>query len=194
MSRMRELPIIKMLTGVLFVVWPFVIWLGLTQNSLQWLLPVLIVLFLLRLQQANQKAGPMRYAVQTVAAAGVLLSAASFLLKSHELLLFYPVVINSTMLAVFGGSLWTNMPIIERLARLQEPNLPPEGVLYTRRVTQVWCVFFVFNGSIALATALYADIQLWTVWNGIISYVLMGVLMGGELLVRRYMMSKETPE
>ena len=31
---------------------------------------------------------------------------------------------------------------IERIARLQHPDLPPEGVVYTRRVTQIWCVFF----------------------------------------------------
>lgn len=87
---------------------------------------------------------------QIVAVAGMTLCIASYLLKTHQLLLFYPVVVNSVMLAVFGGSLWSGMPIIERLARLREPDLPERAVRYTRRVTQIWCAFFIINGGIAL--------------------------------------------
>lgn len=72
------------------------------------------------------------------------------------------------------------MPIVERLARLQEPDLPEKGVRYTRRVTQIWCGFFIINGGIALFTALYGDMSLWTAWNGMIAYFLMGTLMAGE--------------
>ena len=32
--------------------------------------------------------------------------------------------------------------MIERFARIREPNLSMQAVSYTRRVTQVWCVFF----------------------------------------------------
>ena len=56
---------------------------------------------------------------------------------------------------------------------------------YTRRVTQVWCGFFVVNGLIAVATALWASPAAWALWNGLLSYVAMGVLMAGEWLVRR---------
>ena len=82
-------------------------------------------------------------------------------------------------------SLWRGMPIIERLARLKEPDLPAAGVRYTRKVTRVWCGFFVFNASVAAATALYADLATWTLYNGLVSYVLMGLLFCGEWLVRR---------
>lgn len=94
------------------------------------------------------------------------------------------------MLAVFGGSLWTAMPLVERLARLREPNLPPEGVRYTRNVTRVWCVFFIVNGSIALLTVMKGDMQLWTLWNGMIAYILMGTLMATEWLIRQRVMKK----
>ncbi|MEL2256273.1 hypothetical protein AAER79_32680, partial [Klebsiella pneumoniae] len=52
-------------------------------------------------------------------------------------------------------------------------------------VTQVWCGFFIINGAIALFTVLHADISLWTLWNGMIAYLLMGTLMAGEWLVRQ---------
>ena len=40
--------------------------------------------------------------------------------------------------------------LVERLARLQTPNLNTQAIQYTRRVTQVWCgvfclKYFAFN-------------------------------------------------
>lgn len=97
------------------------------------------------------------------------------------------------MLAVFGGSLWSSMPIVERTARLREPVLPERAVRYTRRVTQIWCAFFILNGGVALFTALYGDMSLWTAWNGMISYLLMGTLMAGEWLTRQQMIKRDKP-
>ena len=96
------------------------------------------------------------------------------------------------MLAVFGGSLWSSMPIVERLARLRDPQLPAVAVRYTRRVTQIWCAFFIFNGGVALFTALHGDMALWTAWNGMVAYLLMGLLMGSEWLVRHWMMNRDS--
>jgi uncharacterized membrane protein len=189
----RTLPAIKVVAGALLLAWPFLVWYGLTFNSLHWLLPLMALLLVFRVRQARQTAGPMRFVIQSAALAGIALCVTSALLKSHQLLLFYPVVINLVMLCVFGGSLFTTMPLVERLARLQHPDLPPQGVRYTRRVTQIWCVFFIMNGSVALFTALRGDMPLWTLWNGMIAYVLMGMLMAGEWLVRRQVIKRDTP-
>ncbi|EGK3835844.1 DNA gyrase subunit B [Escherichia coli] len=191
MSGIRSLPMIKLLTGLLLLAWPFVIWFGLAHNGLHWLLPLMALLLLLRLRQTRRQAGPLQAVTQLVAVVGIALCVASFMLKTHQLLLFYPVVVNAVMLAVFGGSLWSAMPIVERLARLQEPDLPEKGVRYTRHVTQIWCSFFIINGGIALFTALYADMSLWTAWNGMIAYLLMGTLMAGEWLLRRQVMKRD---
>lgn len=96
----------------------------------------------------------------------------------------YPVFINAAMLIIFGYSLFFSTPIVERFARLREPNLSPAAIIYTRRVTQVWCGFFIINGSIALFTALYATPKIWFLYNGLIAYLLMGLLFGIEYLVR----------
>lgn len=183
---------IQLLTGLMLLAWPFLIWFGLTHNSLHWLLPLMALLLFLRFRQTRRQAGPLRVVTQVAAVAGIALCVASYLLKTHQLLLFYPVVVNGVMLAVFGGSLWTSMPIVERLARLREPALPEAAVRYTRRVTQIWCAFFIGNGGIALLTALHGDMALWTVWNGMIAYLLMGALMAGEWLVRRQVIKRET--
>lgn len=193
MSGVRSRPLLSLLTGLLLLAWPFLIWFGLAHNGLRWLLPLMALLPLLRLWQTRRQAGPLRRVIQLVATVGITLCAASYLLKTHQLLLFYPVVVNTVMLAVFGGSLWSAMPIVERIARLREPQLSPTGIRYTRRVTQVWCLFFIINGGIALLTALYGDISLWTAWNGMIAYLLMGSLMAVEWLVRQRVKKRETP-
>lgn len=187
----RFQPSIQLISGLVLLSWPFLVWFGFTHNALHWLLPAIALMLILRFYQIRQKAGPMRFVVKCVALVGIILCAASYLLQSHQWLLFYPVVVNFTMLAVFGGSLWTAMPLVERLARLTEPALSPDAIRYTRRVTQVWCVFFIFNGSIALFTALQGDIQLWTIWNGMIAYLLMGALMASEWLIRRRLIKRE---
>lgn len=187
----RSFPVIPLLTGLMLLAWPFLVWFGLAHNGLHWLLPLMALVLLLRLGQARRHAGPMRYVIQSVALAGIALCTASYVLKAHQWLLLYPVVVNLVMLAVFGGSLWTAMPLVERLARLREPDLPPAGVAYTRRVTQVWCGFFIGNGTMALFTVLHADVRLWTLWNGMMSYLLMGTLMATEWLVRQRVIKKE---
>ncbi|GHB16102.1 hypothetical protein [Salinicola rhizosphaerae] len=96
----------------------------------------------------------------------------------------WPVVINAALLATFAYSLRYPPTLVERLARRQEPDLPPHAVRYTRRVTQTWCLFFALNGSVALFTALYADMEIWTWYNGVIAYLLMLTLFVGECCIR----------
>lgn len=186
------LPLVKIVTGAVLLAWPFLVWFGLAHNGLQWLLPCLAIVLLIRLRLARHNAGPMRFVMQSVALAGLVLCIASALMGSHQLLLYWPVIVNLVMLAVFGASLRTAMPLVERLARLQHPNLSPHGVRYTRRVTQIWCAFFIVNGSVALLTALSGNMPLWSAWNGMVAYLLMGTLMAGEWLVRRQVMTRET--
>ena len=114
----------------------------------------------------------------------LLLAAVAALGNAWLPLKLYPVLVSGAMLGVFGFSLLSPPSLIERLARLTEPDLPEAAIRYTRRVTQVWCVFFVINGSIALFTAFWASAATWSLYNGVIAYLLMGLLFGGEYLVR----------
>ena len=97
---------------------------------------------------------------------------------------FYPVGVSVAMLLLFSSSLVSGMPLIEQIARLKNPQLPPAAIPYTRKVTWVWCLFFVVNGSIAAWTALYGSMQQWLAYNGIISYCLMGLMFAGEWILR----------
>jgi uncharacterized membrane protein len=109
-----------------------------------------------------------------------------FAIWSNELLTlrFYPAIANAAMLLLFAWSLLSPPSLIERIARIQHPNLPLEGMIYTRRVTQIWCGFFIVNGSLALITTLWGSLEIWSLYNGFIAYLLMGLLFAGEYLVR----------
>lgn len=98
---------------------------------------------------------------------------------------FYPVTINLGMFFLFAHSLFNPPSMIERFARLAEPDLPAAAIPYTRKVTMIWCGFFVINGSISLMT-IFASAEAWALYNGLISYLLIGALLGGERLFRRY--------
>lgn len=172
--------------------WPFLIWFGLAHSSLYWLLPLMALLLFLHFHQTRRQAGPLRVMTQVVAVASITLCIASYLLKAHQLLLFYPVVVNAVILSVLGGLLWSATPTAERLARLHDPNLPDVGVRYTCHVTQIWCVSFITNGSVALFTVLNGDMTLWITWNGMVPYLLMGALMVGGWLICQLVIKRGT--
>lgn len=140
------------------------------------------MLLLLRL---GCKQGPATRAerITALASSGFLLALA--LLNESRGLLIYPVFVSLLFFAVFAYSLLFPPTVVERLARLEFPNLPPHGVAYTRKVTQVWCGFFLLNTALASATVWHGDYWLWSLYNGCIFYVLMGLLMAGEMRVRR---------
>ncbi len=119
-----------------------------------------------------------------LAAAAVLIAALAAL-DGQLAAKAYPVVLSLGAAAVFGASLLRPPSLIERFARLQEPDLPPEGQAYCRIVTVVWAVWLVVNALVAAGLALWGSDTAWALWTGVVAYMVMGVLFGGEFLVRR---------
>jgi uncharacterized membrane protein len=105
-------------------------------------------------------------------------------LDDRRFVLALPVLTNAALFAHFAASLRT-MPIAERFARAQRGDLPPSQVDYCRAVTVVWCAFFVVNGGITAALALWAPLAWWTFYTGVASYVLVALLVAAEYLVRK---------
>lgn len=161
--------------------YPLIIYFSLGHVEPRYLALLLLVLGGLRWMAGGAQLVQARW----IALAALLLAGSTALLNMSLPLKLYPVLVNVVLLVVFGLSLVRGPSVAERIARLSEPDLDAYGQAYTRRVTQVWCAFFVINGSIALATALWASDEVWALYNGLIAYLLIGTLMGGEWLVRR---------
>ncbi len=180
------------LLAVLALIYPLLVYYGLLHFSAQWVGLALAAILVLRLLLLRNKLGAQ---LQTVLLPALLLAIVcaliSALLNHVGALKLIPVVINLACLLGFASTLWHPPSMIERFARLQEPHLSKTAIRYTRQVTTVWCGFFIVNGSIALYTALYADMKTWALYNGLIAYVLMGALFAGEYLVRLRVKARE---
>jgi uncharacterized membrane protein len=143
---------------------------------------ILILRFLLNPQQISSMKVPLMV--------GIALTAASFVTQRSDWLLFYPVVINLSLLGLFAYSLQKGPSMIERLARLKHPDLPDSASAYLCKVTKLWCGLFIFNGVIAAYTAMVSSLEMWTLYNGFIAYVLIGILLSGEWLYRYFWLEK----
>lgn len=184
----------KIIITLLTLLYPLVVFYGLAEFSVRMVSVALLILFLLRLFILRKKSlslnedkkvnilGPLVSKIISLIVLAFLLF--SFVFNADIGLLFYPVIINASLALVFLYSLANPPPIIERLARLTQADLPAHAVAYTRTVTKVWLGFFILNGLVASYTALFTSLQTWTLYNGLIAYILIGVLFALEYLVR----------
>ena len=122
-----------------------------------------------------------------------------FITGKEFFLKIYSVVINITLLFVFGSTLFMPPNIIFRFATLGDKTIKGSSFEnqvydYCKKVTVVWCCFFILNGTAAFCTTFADKIfkvseekarTVWAVYNGGISYVLMGTLFAVEFVVRK---------
>ncbi len=181
-----RIPPRTLLAGAITLLYPLIVYAGLRHASPRVMAFALVGVALLR---ATTLRGKRAWWAMVLAA--LLLAVAVFLSGETLPLKLYPALVNGVMLAVFGWSLLHPPTVVERIARLREPQLPPSGVAYTRRVTIAWCLFFVFNGTLALATAWWASDAVWALYNGGIAYLLIGLMFAGEWLVRRRVLARK---
>lgn len=168
----------NLLLVVLFLLYPLAVYFGLAHFGVAPIAILLAGLALLRMWLSR------RTAMWPLALLAVICGGLSLLLNNEHWLKLYPVAMNAGAFVIFAVTLLKPPSFIERIARMMEPDLPESGVRWTRQVTQVWCLFFIINGSIAFYTAQYASLAMWTLYNGLISYLLMGCLLLGEYLLR----------
>ena len=151
------------LTVILTLIYPLAIWFGKGQVEPRWLAALLLVLVATRLPALK-----ISKLARWSALCGLVMVLAAVWTNALLPLKLYPVLVNLAFLITFAYSLSTPQSMVERFARMTEPDLPDVAVHYTRNVTKVWCAFFVFNGSIALITAIWASQEIWTLYTGVV--------------------------
>ncbi len=176
-----------LLLAVLGVAYPVLVYFGLSVFSPQIILIGLLIVVLLR---AASFALQKRYGAAGLAVLVAVIVAAGGIASELVAIRFYPVIVSLTMGTVFTVTLFTERPMVERLARLKMPDLDAYSIAYTRKLTKVWIGFFAANAIIAGWTAHYASMEIWTLYNGLISYILMGLLFVGEWPVRRILRAR----
>lgn len=106
----------------------------------------------------------------------------------RRFVLALPVLISGFLLVDFASSL-RSVPVIERFARLGDPDLSEVKQRHCRRWTQRWCLFFALNGTIAGVLALTSSTFAWSLYSGLIAYVLMALMFGAERIERAWRFS-----
>ena len=172
-------PILRLALALLFLLYPFLVYLGLSHFDPRWLVLLLTVIAV-----ARYLGGSVPGAAKNLWFGAALVAALITLFSATDLgLRLYPVLVNFTLLIVFLWSYLHPPTVIELIARKTEPELPASGVVYTRKVTMVWSIFFVINATISAYTVTLSS-DAWTLYNGLISYLAIATLMALEWLVR----------
>ncbi|WYX15234.1 hypothetical protein WJ974_01445 [Achromobacter xylosoxidans] len=104
--------------------YPFVVYATLGRVSAAWLALPLALLWLARGLAAGRGGEPGGRLLPLAAVAFCVVLAAT---NSPDWLRWYPVMVNGMLLVLFGASLHRGRPVVERLARLRHPDLPPPG-------------------------------------------------------------------
>jgi uncharacterized membrane protein len=179
---------------VVTILYPFAVLAGLlylktSPRVLALCLVVIVVVSFLAYVGAEKNDGFSR--VRFWATAGILTALIILIVvfNSAYLVKLYPVLMNLFLLGSFGFTLIRPPSMIFRFALLARKHLLDDPNLesiqsYCRGVTIIWCAFFIFNASMSTATALWAPDFIWTLYNGLISYILIGILFFGEMAVR----------
>lgn len=106
-----------------------------------------------------------------------------FYVKRIVFLKYYPPICNFFIFCVFFFSLFAKETIIQKIARACGDKLEKPAFDYTRKITYVWCVFTFINLLISIWTIFLSD-KVWIIYNGFVSYLLVGLLFGVEYIVR----------
>lgn len=73
------------------------------------------------------------------------------------------------------------VPLIERIARVSDPELPPALCRYTRRLTALWTIYFVAAGLLSIGVRL----PFW--WTGVLVWLGAISLFVGEHRLRPHL-------
>jgi uncharacterized membrane protein len=98
-----------------------------------------------------------------------------------------PAAIPAALFMLFASSLRAGqVPLITRIARVMHDGPLPEGlVVYTRRVTKLWCGVCAALFLSAVLLALFAPPRVWSLMTNVIHYVVLGAVFVLEYGYRR---------
>lgn len=176
---------VKAIGALAGVAYPFLIYFG-----LQWLSPRMLAALVGLLLVLRVMLRPGRFAwrqLSPVAGAAALvvgLVGLAAILDDGRLLRLLPVVVNVGLFVAFARTLLRGASMVESLARLQHSTLPPGAILYCRRVTVVWSTFFAVNAALILWLSVAASLATWTLYTGLLAYLLAGAIFSAERVYR----------
>ena len=170
--------ITKIFFSVFVIAYPFVIFYTLQQNIAMKFIGLILLMAVVFSFVRNKN----KYMFML----GLLLCFLVIFFNQEIFLKFYPVLMNAGVCSVFALSL-RKTPLITQFAQKINKNYLDDNELnYTRRATIAWAIFMFFNTIASLITVFLSN-ETWVLYNGFVSYILIGLMMGAEYLIRKGM-------
>jgi len=163
--------------GALFVLYPVVAYYGL-MNGMAWFGLLLLILFF------SYKAIFVKQQRWYSLGLICILSLGAWFQQSAMIKLV-PIIIHVSLFIIFYQSLRSGEPLIEKFARLDFPVFPESMAKHCLQMTKIWVAFFCFNILLNIGLVAWASDGVWALYNGILVYVLIGLLVLGEYGWRR---------
>ena len=175
LSTIKQNKTLKFSGFVLSILYPFCVFYALIRGMpLRWFSFFLLILILSAFLRSGRK---------IILVVGLVLICALLFSNNEFFLKLYPVCMN--MLVCF--SFWISLkdkPLITLFAEKMGHKITPNIAHYTRKATIAWGIFMIFNTLVSFVTLL-TPMWFWTLYNGLISYLLIGIMFAGEYLIRR---------
>ena len=174
---------LAMLLAVLFAVaYPFIVYFGLGTLGPRLLAGFLMAFTLIRYWASSERGLYLHLLTALVVGLCLLI----MVQESAALLKIYPVLFSLGFAAAFYFSLSDEYNLIERMAMRFGSEMHDEARFYIRRLVLWWVGVLILNALISAYTALYGTLYQWTLYNGLLSYLLLGGFMLGEMCFRYY--------
>lgn len=183
--RMKQL--LLLLAALIALAYPILVYVGIEHFGPLFFALLLFAMALIRFCASLGRAD-LPQILTLVAAA--LFSLVLAITGNATLLRLYPVMMSAAVALLFGISLTREQTVIEGLARRAGKSITPQARIYIRKLTAIWVILLLINAAVALYLALYASLGQWAFYTGFLSYVLIALVSGAELLYRRYYISR----
>jgi uncharacterized membrane protein len=100
----------------------------------------------------------------------------------------YPALADFAYLTIMATSFLIPPPLayyfIDIFDKSMKTIIPKEIFdRYCFKASLIWCVFFILDGIVALITVFHGSDIIWGIYNGGITYIIMGLIFIGEFII-----------
>ncbi len=177
--------VLKIISGLFIVASPWVLYWTLSQGDVTVAAITLIAWVIVRTIPVMLSAKKeQRAAALQLPAIALVFALLGWIFDQGVLLLVMPSATQAAFGLTFLRSLKTT-PLIEHFARMVKPDLTPAQQAHCRSWTRVWGFYLLALAATGLVLAATVSLAIWTIYVGLVSYGLVGVLFAIEYLVRK---------
>lgn len=182
--------------GSSLLLYPYVVYKFLNEHTaLYYVIGAIFLVILRGFQLSNNKIigkniNTLVYRIITLVILVAIVMIVLYKVQAITAPLYYPVIMSLGMSLLFFSTVFYPPTLIEIFANIYSAPGIIISKIYCKKLTIIWGCFGIINAAIAFITVWLHNLTLWTLYNGLLSYCLMGLLFFGEMLYRKKYLKK----